>query len=63
MRRKLKGSGDSTYVRVRGGKAKVWFYRNESSIDIYVRPETPGAKDKPASICFRISAQDFVGRK
>ena len=59
---KSQTGGDSNRVRVRQGEAKVWFYRNESSIDVYVRPADSGQKQKAASICFRISARDFVGR-
>jgi hypothetical protein len=57
--------GASKVVRVWRGEARVWFYRNESSIDVYVKPvqrnqQSSGAG--PAPICFRISARDFVGR-
>jgi hypothetical protein len=40
------------FVRVRRGDAKVWFYRNEASIDVYVRTEE--SKHEAAPICFRI---------
>ena len=54
--------GTSQPVRVRRGEVRVWFYRNESSIDVYVRPADPDAQNSPAPICFRISARDFIGR-
>jgi hypothetical protein len=54
-------TGDSNRIRVRRGEARVWFYRNESSIDVYVRP-AKSAGVEPAPICFRISARDFIGR-
>ena len=56
-----KSGGSSQVVRLRRGEAKVWFYRNPSSIDVYVRPGKDG-KQSPAPICFRISSRDFVGR-
>ena len=55
-------AGASNRILVRQGEAKVWFYRNESSIDVYVRPADSGQNLKAASICFRISARDFIGR-
>jgi hypothetical protein len=55
-------TGAANRIRVRQGEAKVWFYRNESSIDVYVRPADSGQNPKAASICFRISSRDFVGR-
>jgi hypothetical protein len=66
MRGKRAQSGTSNSVRVRRGQARVWFYRNrnESSIDVYVRPAASGQNQPangPAPICFRISARDFIG--
>jgi hypothetical protein len=54
--------GASNRIQVRSGEAKVWFYRNESSIDVYVRPADSEQNQKAASICFRISTRDFIGR-
>ncbi len=49
MARKRKESpGASNRIRVRQGEAKVWFYRNESSIDVYVRPADSGQNQKAA---------------
>lgn len=59
---KRKSAGDSKLLRPWRGEAKVWFYRNESSIDVYVKPVQPNQQSGPAPICFRISARDFVGR-
>lgn len=51
--RMLTGSSSAPrFVRVRRGEAKAWFYRNESSIDVYVR--TADNKNDAAPICFRI---------
>jgi hypothetical protein len=61
-RKRKQAPGASNRLRVRSGEAKVWFYRNESSIDVYVRPADSGQNQKAASICFRISARDFTGR-
>lgn len=61
MRTKRPDMGSSQRVQVRRGQARVWFYRNDGSIDVYVRPASEG-NDKPAPISFRISARDFVGR-
>lgn len=62
MQGKRPQGGRSNTIRVRRGEAKVWFYRNPSSIDIYVRPGKGGKEQGPAPICFRISSRDFVGR-
>jgi hypothetical protein len=63
QKRKSQPGGTSKLVRVWRGKAKVWFYRNESSIDVYVRPADSGTTNLAAPICFRISARDFTGRQ
>jgi hypothetical protein len=62
-RKRKQSAGASNRIQVRSGEAKVWFYRNrnESSIDVYVRPADSGQSQKAASICFRISARDFIG--
>jgi hypothetical protein len=61
-KRKSQATGASNRIRVRQGEARVWFYRNESSIDVYVRSAEAGQTNKPAAIVFRISSRDFVGR-
>jgi hypothetical protein len=63
-RKRKQSPGDSNRIPVRSGEARVWFYRNEStsSIDVYVRPADSGQNQKAASICFRISSRDFIGR-
>lgn len=55
----LKARGGSTpnFVRVWRGDAKVWFYRNPSSIDVYVRTSAGDDKSGAAPICFRIPLQ------
>lgn len=54
------GTTPRSVRRVRG-EAKVWFYANPDSVDIYVRPATDGlTSGAPASIWFRIPLRQLV---
>jgi hypothetical protein len=50
-------------VRTVRGAKQVWFYMNDESIDVYVRPEETGHNGPgAASIWFRIWLRDLVRR-
>jgi hypothetical protein len=57
-----KSGGTPRAVNNVRGEAKVWFYVNPESVDVYIRPaKVNGSDSTPASIWFRLSFRDLIG--